>query len=84
MKGTHIVTDNYVIINQAIMIFGAGRDQTIVKGGGIDIRGTKEEGKRVWLVYMTISHRGRGGPLAEAYLLAREYLDSYPMGWGPV
>ena len=42
-KGTHIVTDDYVIIEQAIKIYGAGRDQTFVKGGGFAIRGTKEE-----------------------------------------
>ena len=51
----------YVIINQAIKIFGAGRDQTIVKGGGFQIRGEKEEGKNVVLKDMTISETREDG-----------------------
>ena len=61
MKGTHIVTENYVIIEQAIKIFGAGRDKTIVKGGGFNIRGKKEKGKNVVLKDMTISETSDNG-----------------------
>ena len=61
MKGTHIVTGKYVYIHQAIKIFGAGRDQTIVKGGGFSIQGTKEEGKNVVLKDMTISETSENG-----------------------
>ena len=61
MKGTHIVTEDYVIIEQAIKIFGAGRDLTIVKGGGFLIGGKKEEGKNVVLKDMTISETSKSG-----------------------
>jgi len=61
MKGTHIVTDICVRIQHPIKIYGAGRDQTIVKGGGFDIRGMKEEGKNVVLKDMTISKTSGNG-----------------------
>jgi hypothetical protein len=61
MQGTHIVTDDYVYIHQAIKIFGAGRDQTFVKGGGFQIKGKKEEGKNVVLKDMTISETSENG-----------------------
>jgi hypothetical protein len=63
MKGTHIVTEDYgyVIINQAIKIIGAGRDQTFVKGDGFRIKGKKEEGKDVVLKDMTISETIENG-----------------------
>ena len=55
MKGTHIVTEKNVTIEHPIKIFGAGRDQTFVKGYGFKIAGKKEEGKNVVLKDMTIS-----------------------------
>ena len=60
MKGTHIVTDD-LKIEHPINIIGAGRDQTFVKGGGFDIQGTKEEGKKVELKNMTISETSNCG-----------------------
>ena len=60
MKGTHI--DIRLKIEHPINIIGAGRDQTFVKGGGgIQIQGTKEEGKRVDMQGMTMKGSGGNG-----------------------
>ena len=68
MKGTHIVTEDHVHIEQAIKIFGAGRDQTFVKGGGFVIEGWKdEEGENVVLKDMTISATRGSGVYGEGF-----------------
>ena len=67
MKGTHIMTSN-LNIEHPINIIGAGRDQTFVKGGGFDIRGTKEEGKRVDMQGMTIKGSSGNGLLNDSGL----------------
>jgi hypothetical protein len=53
--------DNDLYVTFPMQIIGAGRDQTIVKGGGFDIQGTKEEGKNVVLKDMTISETSGNG-----------------------
>ena len=39
--------EEYLEINYAMKIIGAGRDKTTIHGGGFRIAGTKEEGKNV-------------------------------------
>ena len=63
--GVHVVTGGYVSITQAIKIHGAGRDRTIVKGGGFRIEGKKAEGKQVELKDMTISETSESGVYAD-------------------
>jgi len=46
--------EEYLPINYAMKIIGAGRDKTTIHGGGFRIAGTKEEGKTVVLKGMTI------------------------------
>jgi len=54
--GIHTVKGDYVVIDREMKICGAGRDRTIVKGGGFKIKGKKKEGKNVVLLKdMTIS-----------------------------
>jgi hypothetical protein len=43
----------YLIIKYAMKIIGAGRDKTILLGGGFEFKGTKEEGKEVNMQDMT-------------------------------
>jgi hypothetical protein len=52
----------YLVITYPMKIIGAGRDNTFIKGGGFDIQGTKEEGKKaVELKDMTISETSEHG-----------------------
>jgi hypothetical protein len=52
--------ENYITIGYPIMIIGAGRETTIIHGG-IKIKGTKEEEKRVNMQGMTMKgSRGHG------------------------
>ena len=51
-EGNFEVYESYLRINYAMKIIGAGRDKTIIHGGGFRITGTKEEGKRVTLSNM--------------------------------
>jgi hypothetical protein len=37
-----------------MQIIGAGRDKTFIRGGGLDIQGTKEEGKKVVMKELTM------------------------------
>ena len=60
-EGNFEVNENYLRINYAMKIIGAGRDKTIIHGGGFSIGGTKEEKKRVDMQGMTMkgsSHCG--------------------------
>jgi hypothetical protein len=52
-EGVHEVDEDYLKINYPLKIVGAGRDKTIIHGGGFNIQGMKEEGKRVTLSDMT-------------------------------
>jgi hypothetical protein len=51
--GVHQVDGTYLNINYPMKIVGAGQDKTIIQGGGFNILGMKEEGKRVTLSDMT-------------------------------
>ena len=42
-------------------IIGAGQEKTTIQGGGFDIQGTKEEGKRVDMQGMTMKGASQGG-----------------------
>jgi hypothetical protein len=44
----------YLLIQYALQIIGAGRDKTVIRNGGFEIKGTKEEGKRAVLKDMTL------------------------------
>ena len=58
-EGVHEVKHLY--IRYPLKIVGAGQEKTIIQGGGIEIRGTKEEGKRVDMQGMTMKgSSGRG------------------------
>ena len=54
-EGNFEVYESYLRINYAMKIIGAGRDKTIIHGGGFRILGTKEEGKEVVVQDMTSS-----------------------------
>ena len=53
-EGIYDLKEN-VIIKCPISLHGAGQDRTILHGYGIEIQGTKEEGKNVVLKDMTVS-----------------------------
>ena len=53
-EGNFEVNESYLPINYAMKIIGAGRDKTIIHGGGFYIGGTKEEKKRVDMQGMTM------------------------------
>jgi hypothetical protein len=42
MKGTHIVTDSFVLFEVPMIVSGDGREKTIVEGGGFWIAGEKD------------------------------------------
>jgi hypothetical protein len=46
-------------------VIGAGRDKTFIRGGGFDIRGTREEGKNVVLKEMTLQEASDDGLFAD-------------------
>jgi hypothetical protein len=52
-EGDYEVEEEYLYINYAMKIIGAGRDKTIIHGGFV-ISGAKEEGKRVDMQGVTI------------------------------
>ena len=54
-EGNFEVNESYLRINYAMKIIGAGRDKTIIHGGGFRITGTKEEGKEVVMQGMTMN-----------------------------
>ena len=60
-EGNFEVNESYLRINYAMKIIGAGRDKTIIHGGGFRITGTKEEGKKVVLSGMTMEGPSRSG-----------------------
>jgi hypothetical protein len=53
----------YLRVKYAMKIIGAGRDKTFIQGGGFQIQGAKEEGKKVVLKGMTTSNGGGSGLL---------------------
>jgi hypothetical protein len=53
--------DNDLIVTYPMQIIGAGRDKTIIQGGGFFLTGTKEEGTNVVLKDMTISETDGNG-----------------------
>jgi hypothetical protein len=51
----------YLLIQYAMQIIGAGRDKTFLTNGGLKIKGTKEEGKRVDMQGMTMKGSSQWG-----------------------
>jgi len=43
MKGTHIVTDIYVLFKAPMTVSGDGREKTFVEGGGFHIEGERDQ-----------------------------------------
>ena len=62
-EGNFEVNESYLRINYAMKIIGAGRDKTIIHGGGFRITGTKEEGKEVVVQGMTMKGSSQSGLL---------------------
>jgi hypothetical protein len=58
-EGDHEV-DEVLCIKYPMRIIGAGRDKTTIRGGGFDIEGEKEEGKKVEVQDMTVRSDGHG------------------------
>ena len=61
-EGVHEVEGHYLRITYPMKIIGAGQDKTIIHGG-FEIRGTKEEGKRVDMQGMTMKGSSECGLL---------------------
>jgi hypothetical protein len=60
-EGEFDVNASYLEINYPMKIIGAGRDKTIIHGGGFKIRGTQEDNKTVEMKDMTMKRSsGRG------------------------
>jgi hypothetical protein len=65
--GIHKVEGQYAVIDRAMKIMGAGRDKTSIHGG-LSIKGTKEDGKRVELSGMTLTGSSGNGLAAHSGL----------------
>ena len=62
-EGDHEVDEDYLRINYPLKIVGAGQDNTFIQGGGFEIKGTNEEGKRVDMQGMTMKGASQCGLL---------------------
>ena len=51
----------YLVITYPMKIIGAGREKTFIQGGGFEIKGKKQKGKKVELKDMTISETSGSG-----------------------
>ena len=63
-EGDYEVDEDYLRINYPLKIIGAGQDNTFIQGGGFEIKGKKEKGKKVELKDMTIKGSSECGLLA--------------------
>ena len=59
IKGTHIVTETYVIFEVPMIVSGDGREMTFVEGGGLKIEGAR--GPKCTFIDMTIQKTKESG-----------------------